>query len=320
MRAIFAPTQSDSEDVSVATVQRPQPAAGEVLIEIAAIGVNRADLLQARGLYPSPPGWPEWLGLECAGIIAEVGDGVDHLSEGDAVCALVGGGAYAEAIAVPADLTLPVPVGLDVVAAGGLMEAACTVWSNLDAASARAGDTLVVHGGAGGIGSIAIQMAKAMGLTVIATAAGPERAALCRTWGADVGVDYLAADFVTAAKDLGGADVILDVVGGAYLERNLAALAVGGRLVVIGLMKGARAEIDLGALMAKRAHVIGTTLRARPHAERAAIVAAVGHEVWPWVPDLVRPVIHATVPLAEAARAHAMLRSGGVAGKVLLVP
>jgi NADPH:quinone reductase-like Zn-dependent oxidoreductase len=239
---------------------------------------------------------------------------------GDRVCALVGGGAYADAIAVPADLTLPVPDGLDLIAAGGLMEAACTVWSNLETAGARSGETLLVHGGAGGIGSLAIQMGKAMGLRVIATAGGAERTAWCADIGADVAVDYRSDGFVEIARSMGGADIILDVVGAAYLERNIKALAVGGRLVVIGLLQGATAPIDLAALMAKRLRVIGTTLRSRPHHERVEIVAAVGREVWPWVPSQVAPHIHATVPLDEAPRAHDMLLSGDVAGKVVLTP
>ena len=200
------------------------------------------------------------------------------------------------------------------------MEAACTVWSNFEVARLSAGETLVIHGGSGGIGTFAIQLAKALGVRVIATARGAERAKRCLELGADVAIDYTSEDFVEAAQALGGADVILDVVGAAYLERNLAALATGGRLVVIGLQHGAKAEVDLRTLMTKRAHIIGTTLRARPHAERAAIVAGVGREVWPLIPDKVRPVIHGTVPFDDAQAAHDLMESGEVFGKVVLVP
>jgi NADPH:quinone reductase-like Zn-dependent oxidoreductase len=200
------------------------------------------------------------------------------------------------------------------------MEAACTVWSNFQAAGLSPGETLVIHGGSGGIGTFAIQLAKALGVHVIVTARGAERVQRCLDLGADVAIDYTSEDFVEAAQAVGGADVILDVVGAAYLERNLAALATGGRLVVIGLQRGARAELDLGTLMAKRAHIIGTTLRARPHAERAAIVSGVGREVWPLIPDKVRPVIHGTIAFDDAQAAHDLMESGEVFGKVVLVP
>jgi putative PIG3 family NAD(P)H quinone oxidoreductase len=320
MRAMVVTSHEGVGELTAREVPEPHARPGEVVVSIASTGVNRADLLQRRGLYPSPPGWPERPGLECSGTVTEIGDGVVGTRQGDLVCALVGGGAYADAIAVPADLTLPVPHGMDLITAGGVMEAACTVWSNLETAAAKSGETLLVHGGAGGIGSLAIQMGKAMGLRVIATAGGTARARWCENLGADVGVDYSSDDFVAAAQAMGGADIILDVVGAAYLERNLEALAIGGRLVVIGLLQGGIGPIDLGALMAKRLRVIGTTLRSRPHHERAAIVAAVGREVWPWIPAKVAPQIHATVLLAEAARAHSMLESGEVAGKVVLTP
>ncbi|MCB2413690.1 NAD(P)H-quinone oxidoreductase [Demequina sp. TTPB684] len=320
MRAIVVDSQEGPGVLAVREVPRPRASKGEVVLDIASAGVNRADLLQRRGRYPSPAGWPDWPGLECAGVVTEIGAGVSGIHEGDTMCALVGGGAYADAIVVPADLTLPVPAGLDLVAAGGLMEAACTVWSNFDAATAATGETLVVHGGAGGVGSLAIEIGKAMGLRVVATAGGPERARWAEQLGADVGVDYRAEDFVEVVRSLGGADVILDVVGAGYLERNLEALAVGGRLVVIGLQQGSVGRIDLGSLMAKRLRVIGTTLRSRPHRERAEIVAAVGRDVWPWIPAQVAPKVHAAVPLEEAERAHEMMLSGEVAGKVVLVP
>lgn len=320
MRAILVGSAPKAGTLQVSEVDAPRIEPGNVLVSIRSAGVNRADLLQRQGHYPSPPGWPTWPGLECAGVVDQVGKGVTNLSEGDRVCALVGGGAYAEAIAVPADLTLPVPPGLDIIAAGGLMEAACTVWSNLDTARSTPGETLLIHGGAGGIGSLAIQIGKAMGLRVIATAGNAQRAQWCLELGADAAVNYRADDFVQVAQQMGGADIILDVVGAGYLERNLKALANGGRLVVIGLLRGASTQLDLSVLMSRRLAVIGTTLRSRPHAERAAIVAAVGRDVWPWIPSRVAPHIHAALPLEEAMRAHDMLASGEVMGKVVLTP
>lgn len=302
----------------IADKPRPAPAAGEVLIRVAAAGVNRADILQREGHYPPPAGAPDWLGLEVSGTVAEVGAGVTRWSPGDRVCALVPGGGYAEYVAVAQGAVLPVPDGLSMIQAAGLVEAACTVWSNLQAADARAGQTILIHGGSGGVGSVAIQIATAMGMTVITTARGGERTARCRELGADVAVDYAREDFVAAARELGGADVILDVVGAAYLERNLAALAADGTLVVIGLQKGTTASLNLGTLLTKRARLIGTTLRSRPPDQRDAIVAAVERDVWPWVPDRVAPVIHATYPLEQAADAHRALESGEVFGSLVL--
>lgn len=320
MRIISVTCHTSDNPLRVSQIESPSARPGEVLIDISGAGVNRADLLQRRGSYPSPSGWPEWPGLECAGIISAVGDDARGFHVGDHVCALVGGGAYAEQIAVPADLVLPAPRALTLVESAALMEAACTVWSNFQAAGLSPGETLVIHGGSGGIGTFAIQLAKALGVHVIATARGAERAQRCLDLGADVAVDYASQDFVEAAQSVGGADVILDMVGAAYLERNLAALATGGRLVVIGLQRGAKAYLDLGTLMTKRARIIGTTLRSRPHAERAAIVAGVGREVWPLIPDKVRPVIYSTVPFDDAQAAHDLMESGEVFGKVVLVP
>jgi NADPH:quinone reductase len=320
MRIISVTRHTSDNPLRVSQIESPIARPGEVLIDISGAGVNRADLLQRKGSYPSPSGWPEWPGLECAGIISAVGDEARGFHVGDHVCALVGGGAYAEQIAVPADLVLPAPRALTLVESAALMEAACTVWSNFQAAGLSPGETLVIHGGSGGIGTFAIQVAKALGVHVIATARGAERAQRCLDLGADVAVDYTSEDFVEAAQSVGGADVILDTVGAAYLERNLAALSTGGRLVVIGLQRGAKAYLDLGTLMTKRARIIGTTLRARPHAERAAIVAGVGREVWPLIPDKVRPVIYSTVPFDDAQAAHDLMESGEVFGKVVLVP
>ncbi|MDN4477696.1 NAD(P)H-quinone oxidoreductase [Demequina sp. SYSU T00039] len=312
---------SDSgDDAAFSLLERPDPRCGpdDAVMRITAAGVNRADILQRRGLYPPPPGAPEWPGLEAAGTVAEVGAAVTGWRPGDRACALLPGGGYAERVAVDASLLLPVPAGVTDVEAASLVEAACTVVSNLDAAGARAGETLLVHGGSGGVGTAAIQIAKARGMRVIATAGGAARAGRCAALGADHALDHRAGGWVDEVRALGGADVILDVVGAAYLADNVRALRTGGRLVVIGLQKGARAELDLGALLTKRATLLGTTLRARPLAERAAIVARVRDEVWPLVPRIVRPVVHATFPLAHAGDAHAALESGEVFGKVVL--
>ncbi len=286
-------------------------------MRITAAGVNRADVLQREGRYPPPPGAPDWPGLEAAGVV-ESAPASSPWTPGERVCALLPGGGYAEHAAVHASLLLPVPDGVTDVEAASLVEAACTVVSNLDAAHARAGETILVHGGSGGVGTAAIQIAKARGLRVLTTAGGPERVRRCLELGADAAFDHRADDWAAGVRELGGADVVLDVVGAAYLASNVAALRTGGRLVVIGMQRGRRGELDLGALLARRASVIGTTLRARPLAERAAIVARVREEVWPLVPDRVRPVVHATFPLARAADAHRALEAGEVFGKIVL--
>lgn len=303
------------------------PGPGEVLVRVAAAGVNRADVLQRQGHYPPPPGTPLWPGLEVSGTVESLGADVDpaRWPVGSRVAALLAGGGYAELVTVPAGLLLPVPDGVDLVDAAGLPEAVCTVWSNLvDAARMTAGETLLVQGGSGGVGSVAVQMAAALGVRVIATAGGAERAERCRELGADVVVDHRGTDVAEAvreATDGRGADVILDVLGAGGLAMNLAALAVGGRLVVIGTQRGARGEIDLGRLMALRASVIATTLRARPLEDKERIVAAVREQVWPLLSDgRLRPVVHTRLPLDQAGRGHELLDSGAVFGKVLLVP
>lgn len=304
----------------VTEVPDPLPSAGEVVIRVAASGVNRADVLQRAGRYPSPAGWPPGPGLECAGIVTAVGAGVTRWSEGDAVVGLLGGGGHAEAVACPADLVLPQPPGLTPREAAAVMEAACTAWSALDLANAREGQTVLIHGGSGGVGTLAVQLAAARGLRVVTTAGGADRARRCLALGAELAINHHAEDFVTAVRALGGADVILDVMGAAYLERNLAALAPDGTLVALGLQGGTRAEINLGALLAQRARLVGTTLRGRPHAQRAAIVAAVGAEVWPLLGGAIRPVIAGAMPLSEAHRAFDALAGGGVFGKLVLEP
>lgn len=303
----------------------PAPPGGDdVVIEVAAAGVNRADVQQREGRYPPPPGAPGWPGLEVSGTVLAAGPDAPW-SPGDEVAALLDGGGYAERVVVPAPLVLPAPDGVPLPDAAALPEAACTAWATLVlSAGLRAGETVLVHGGSGGIGTTAIQVARALGARVVTTAGGPERAARCAALGADVVVDHRAQDFVEAvreATDGRGADVVLDMLGAAYLERNVDALAIGGRLEVIGLQKGRRAELDLGVLMTRRASVHAATLRARPRAEKAAIVAAVREHVWPMVAaGAVRPVVHERVPLEQARRAHELLEQGAVFGKLLLVP
>jgi putative PIG3 family NAD(P)H quinone oxidoreductase len=324
MRAITITEPGGPEVLALAEVPDPSPAAGEVVIEIAAAGVNRADLLQRQGLYPPPPGTPPYPGLECAGRIVALGDGVTGWLPGDEVCALLSGGGYAERVAVPAGQLLPVPAGISVTEAAALPEVACTVHSNVvTLAGLAAGETLLVHGGASGIGTFAIQLGRALGARVACTAGTPAKVARCRELGAELGICYPDEDFVAAITDFTGgrgADVILDIIGATYLQRNVTALAPGGRLTVIGLQGGTRAELDLNALLRKRASVHATSLRARPAAEKAAIVAAVRGQVWPLVAaGKVRPVIDAVLPLAEAAQAHRRLEGSHI-GKILLRP
>jgi putative PIG3 family NAD(P)H quinone oxidoreductase len=300
-----------------------QPGPGEVAIATAATAVNRADLLQRQGFYPPPPGASDVLGLECSGTVAAVGDGVTGWAVGDRCCALLSGGGYAGRVIVPAGQLMPVPDGVSLTEAAALPEVACTVWSNVFmVAGLQPGEWLLVHGGAGGIGTFAIQLAVALGARVATTSGSPEKLAACAELGAEVTIDYREQDFVAemrAATDGHGADVILDNMGAKYLGRNVEALATEGRLVVIGMQGGSKGELDLGLLMRKRAAVVATTLRARPPEEKAAICAAVVEHVWPLVADgAIRPVVGATLPLAEAARAHALMESGAHSGKILL--
>lgn len=303
-----------------------RPGIDEVLIEIFAAGVNRADLLQAAGNYPPPPGASDILGLEVSGRIAAVGDGVSEWIVGQEVCALLAGGGYAESVIVPAAQVLPVPPGVTLHDAAALPEVACTVWSNLVMAAHLApGEVLLVHGGASGVGSHAIQVAKQLGAVVAVTAGSDAKLDLCRELGADIAINYRDDDFVERvrrATDGRGADVILDIMGAAYLDRNLDVLAADGRLVIIGMQGGVKGELNIGKLVGKRLQVIGTALRARPvdgpHG-KGAIVAAVVESVWPMIADgRVRPVIGARFPLAEAQEAHRALASGDVSGKILL--
>ncbi|GAU66612.1 putative oxidoreductase [Streptomyces sp. NBRC 110611] len=323
MRAITIPEPGGPEALVWAEVPDPQPAEGEVLIDVAASAVNRADLLQRQGFYDPPPGASPYPGLECSGRISAVGPGVHGWAVGDEVCALLAGGGYAEKVAVPAGQVLPVPAGLDLVTAAALPEVTCTVWSNVFMiAHLRPGETLLVHGGASGVGTMAIQLAKAVGARVAVTAGSPEKLARCAELGADILIDYREQDFVQEirkATDGQGADVILDIIGAKYLQRNVKALAVSGRLAVIGLQGGVKAELNLAALMAKRGAITGAGLRARPLNEKAAIVAAVREHVWPLIVNgQVRPVVDRTLPMAEVAEAHRVVDAGLHVGKVVL--
>ncbi|MFC5676779.1 NAD(P)H-quinone oxidoreductase [Aeromicrobium endophyticum] len=321
MRAVTAPTPGGVDALRVVDRPIPEPAPGEVLIRVTAAGVNRADLLQRQGHYDPPPGATDVLGLECAGDIVAVGDGVTDLQPGEHVCALLSGGGYAEYVAVPAGQVAIAPGGVTLTESAGLMEVAATVWSNVFMIGRlQHGETLLVHGGGSGIGTMAIQLGKAFGATVVVTVGSEEKAAFCRELGADLTINYREQDFVEemAKADL-RADVILDIIGGKYLASNVAALATAGRLVVIGMQGGVKAELNLGALLAKRAAVMATSLRARPVSEKSAIVSAMVAQVWPLVTDgTVRPIIHATYPLEDVQKAHQELEDSSHVGKVLL--
>jgi putative PIG3 family NAD(P)H quinone oxidoreductase len=325
VRAVVIAEPGAPDVLRLAEVPDPAPAPGEVLIDVAAAGLNRADLMQRRGMYPPPPGASPYPGLECSGRIAAIGQdiGVGGFHVGDEVCALLAGGGYAEKVTVPAGQVLPVPAGITVTEAASLPEVACTVYANVfERAALAPGETLLVHGGASGIGTMAIQLAKARGARVACTAGSPAKLQRCRELGADLAISYPDEDFVAAVSDFtggGGADVILDIMGAVYLQRNVTALATGGRLAVIGMQGGSRGELDLGLLLRKRASVTASTLRARPTAEKAAIVAAVLEHVWPLIAaGRVVPVVDRVLPLAEAPQAHRLMESGAHVGKILL--
>jgi len=323
VKAVTISRPGGPDVLSWSDVPDPAPARGEVLLDVVASALNRADVLQRRGRYDPPPGTSPYPGLECSGRVATIGVGVEGWAAGDEACALLTGGGYAERVAVPAGQLLPVPAGVDLVTAAALPEATCTVWSNVFMLAAlRPGEAFLVHGGASGIGTMAIQLAKVVGARVLCTAGTPAKLDRCRGLGADVGICYRDEDFVSVSQRATGGrgvDVILDNMGAKYLSRNVDALAVNGRLAVIGLQGGNRAELDLGVLMSKRAAVLATTLRARPAEEKAAIVASVREHVWPLIASgRVRPVVDRSFPLAEAAAAHAYLDSGEHVGKVLL--
>ncbi|MEU2148222.1 MULTISPECIES: NAD(P)H-quinone oxidoreductase [Streptomyces albovinaceus subgroup] len=324
MYAITIPEPGGPEALVWAEVPDPVPGDGEVLVEVVASAVNRADVLQRQGFYDPPPGASPYPGLECAGRVAALGPGVTGWAVGDAVCALLAGGGYAEKVAVPAGQLLPVPEGVDPVEAAALPEVTATVWSNVFMVShLRPGETFLVHGGSSGIGTMAIQLAKAVGARVAVTAGSPEKLARCAELGADILINYREQDFVEEIRENtagAGADVILDLIGAKYLDRNVQALAINGRLAIIGLQGGAKGELNLGALLTKRAAVTATSLRGRPLQEKAAIVAAVRDHVWPLIGGgVVKPVVDRTLPMADAAEAHRVLESSAHIGKVLLV-
>lgn len=320
MRAVIAPEPGGPEALVVDDRPDLQPGEGEVVLEVVATAVNRADTLQRQGFYPPPPGASDVLGLECSGRIAAVGAGVEGWSVGDEVCALLAGGGYAEQVAVPAGQLMPVPEGIDLVTAASLPEVACTVWSNVFmVAGLRAGEVFLVHGGAGGIGSFAIQLAKAAGARVFTTAGSPEKLKMCRELGAERAIDYRDEDFVEILKEAGGAGVVLDNMGAKYLDRNVSALATEGRLVIIGMQGGVKGELNIAKLLAKRGAVIATSLRSRPVQDKAAICAEVVDQVWPLVAQgVIKPVVRRTFALEDVAEAHRLMEAGSHTGKIVL--
>ncbi|HXQ47703.1 MAG TPA: NAD(P)H-quinone oxidoreductase [Caulobacteraceae bacterium] len=302
-------------------IKTPTPGRGQILIKVAAAGVNRPDVIQRLGFYPPPPGAPDTMGLEVAGEVAAVGEGAARWKVGDAVTALLGGGGYAEYAVVDARHALPVPKGMSLIEAAGLPETVFTVFTNVfEGGRLKAGETLMVHGATSGIGVTAIQMGKAAGATVIATGRGADKAVEALALGADRAVDASAEDFVAVAKDAGGVDVVLDMVGGDYVAREFETLNTGGRIVMIATLGGASVELNLGRIMQKRAVITGSTLRPRDADEKARLAAEVERVVWPWIEaGKVRTIVDATFPLAEAAKAHARLDDSAHTGKIVLV-
>ncbi|MEC3895787.1 NAD(P)H-quinone oxidoreductase [Nocardiopsis sp. LDBS1602] len=322
MHAIRIIEPGGPEVLAWSEVPDPVPGEGEVLVDVAATAVNRADVSQRQGNYPPPPGASEYPGLECSGTIVGSGPGVETTgwAVGDRVCALLTGGGYAERVAVPVGQLLPIPKGVDPVEAAALPEVACTVWSNLVMVGRlRAGETVLIHGGGSGIGTFAIQFARALGARVAVTAGSAEKLEHCRELGAEITIDYRNEDFAERMRAEGGADLVLDIMGGSYLGANLRSLTTGGRLVIIGLMGGRTAELDLGRMLVKRLSVQATTLRSRPAAEKAAIVSGVLEQVWPLVEKGdIRPVVDRALPLEDAAEAHRVMESSAHTGKILL--
>ena len=325
MRAITVPNPGGADSLVFAELPDPTAGHGEVLIEVAAAGVNRADIGQREGHYPSPVGASPLIGMEVSGIVRALGTGVSHCAVGDRVCALLPGGGYASLAVAAEDQLLPVPDSLDLVDAAGLPEAIATVWSNVFLTAAiRAGETLLVHGGSSGIGTIAIQLARAFGSLVAVTAGSPAKLAACERLGAAILINYRTEDFaerIADATDGRGVDVILDSIGGGYLERNLASLAPRGRLVAIANLSGESGTLDFGLMMRRWLSIHGSTLRARPVAEKNEILASVRENVWPLVATgQVVPVIDSRFSLADAASAHQRLESSEHIGKLLLLP
>ena len=321
MRAVVVNEPGGVDALEVVDRPDPEPGPGEVLIRVRAAGVNRPDLLQRQGLYSPPPGAGDILGLECSGEIAALGADVSDFTVGDPVCALLGSGGYAELVAVPAGHVAPAPDGIDLVDAGGVMETTCTVWSNVVMVGRlSAGERLLVHGGGSGIGTTAIQVATALGARVATTVGSTEKADACRELGADIVVNYREQDFVEVLDDV-PVDVVLDIIGAKYLASNLAVLGLDGRLVIIGMQGGIKAELDLTSLMSRRATVTGTLLRPRSIESKAEVVAQTVEHVWPMIAaGQVRPIVHATFPLEDVAQAHQVLEDSSHIGKVLLTP
>jgi putative PIG3 family NAD(P)H quinone oxidoreductase len=321
VRAIVITEPGDPEVLQWLEVPDPELGPDDVLIQVTASALNRADLMQRQDQYPPPPGAPPYPGMECSGTVMSTGANVTRWRPGDEVCALLSGGGYAEQVAVPQGQLLPRPASTTLIAAAALPEAACTVYSNVfQLAKLQPGELFLVHGGSSGIGTMAIQLAKATGARVACTAGSDDKLARCVELGADIAINYKSQDFAKIMRQEGGANVILDIMGASYLHRNLEALAVNGRLSVIGSQGGRRAELDLVTLMGKRASVFGTTLRARPAAEKAALVEAVRENVWPLIDSgQVKPVIDTELPMPDAAQAHRRLAESGHTGKILLL-
>jgi putative PIG3 family NAD(P)H quinone oxidoreductase len=323
MKVVEIAAPGGPEQLRPAVRPVPRPGTGEVLIHVAAAGVNRPDVVQRQGLYPPPPGASDLPGLEVAGSVAAVGEGVSGFHPGDQVTALLSGGGYAEYAVAAAPLCLPVPEGLSLVEAAALPETCFTVWANVfERGGCKAGDTLLVHGGTSGIGTTAIQLGTALGAKVFATAGSPEKARMCEKLGAVRGIDYRGEDFVEVIKqatDGRGVDVVLDMVAGSYVQRNIEAAAVEGRIVIIAVQGGVKAEIKANMLMVKRLTLTGSTLRPRSVAQKGAIAEAVRGNVWPLLASRrVKPIIHATFPLAEASEAHRLMESSSHVGKIVL--
>lgn len=323
MKAIIQTDPSDRFALHWQDTDTPTIGENEVLVKVAASSVNRADLLQAQGHYPPPPGASEIIGLECSGTIAEVGAGVDNLEVGDEVCAIVSGGGYAEYVAVPAGQCLPLPAGMGLIESAGVLEVTATVWSNIVLqAGLKEGDVFLVHGGAGGIGTTAIQIAKALGATVLTTAGTQEKMDFCVELGADRAIKYREEDFVEIVKEYGGADVILDNMGAKYLDRNISALAADGRLVIIGMQGGVKGELNIGRLLSKRGSIAAISLRGRPAegpAGKAHIVQETGTHVWPMIEQgALRLIIDRVVDMRETSAAHRALAEGTITGKIIL--
>lgn len=321
MRAIVVKRPGGVDALTLVNLPEPEPGPDEVLIKIAAAGVNRADLLQRQGFYDPPAGATPVLGLECSGTIAAIGAGVNHLKIGNQVCALLTGGGYAEYVSVPAGQVAVVPEGVNLIDAAGVMEVAATVWSNVFMmGKLQNGETLLVHGGGSGIGTMAIQLAKAFGARVVVTAGSAAKLKFCEDLGADIGINYREQNFADVLREQGiGADVILDNMGAKYLAANISVLNPAGRLVIIGLQGGIKTEINLNDLLRKRAAIMATSLRARPAGEKAVIVANMVAQVWPLIADgTVKPVIFGTFDLTEAGAAHQILEESSHIGKVLL--